>query len=121
MSEPSKEVIDRIKAQFPDRALNLVELHDGDESYHFVMTGPNKDEYKKYVSEMVAAREVKNDAEKNEKLTEAVERAALAMIRWPARDEVKALFESKPAMSSSFANHLHNMAGQNFEVRSKKL
>ncbi len=126
MSEPSKEVIDKIKAQFPDRALRLVELVDAEsgsdgESIFFVMTGPNRDEYKKFVDEMLSAKDAKGDSERNERLTAAVEKAALAMIRWPDRAEVVELFRNRPALSSAFPKELHASAGANFEVRSKKL
>jgi len=123
--EPSQDVIDKLKAQFPDRALRLVELHDpnasGDESLWFIMTGPNKGEYKKFCDEILAGRDAKGEAAKNEAIQSAVEKAALAQIRWPSRDEVKELFEARPALASAFPAELHAAAGQNFEVRAKKL
>lgn len=119
--EPGQEVIDGLKAKFPNRSLHLVEAFDGDESYHFVMTGPNREEYRKLTDELLSAKEAKDDRAKNDALRTAVERAALAMIRWPDRDVVQELFAAKPAMSANFAEELHKSAGSNFEVRSKKL
>jgi hypothetical protein len=124
VEEPSQEIKDKLKAQFPDRALRLVELHDdaSGEAMWFIMTGPNKAEYKKFTDEVLAARDAKGgDAAKSEALQVACERAALAMIRWPSRDEVKELFESRPGLSSAFPAEIHAAAGANFEVRAKKL
>ena len=121
MAEPSKEVIERLKAQFSDRSLHLVEIVDEGESMHFVMTGPNKHEYKKFVDEVLGAKEKKTDAEMVDAVRSATERAALAQIRWPERAEVQDLFDRRPALVDSFRDEIHKAAGANAEVRSKKL
>lgn len=120
MQEPSSEKIAELKQKFPDRELHRVELFDGAEVAHVVvMTGPNRDEYKKFVSDVQRASDSK-PADKLEAIRFAIEQSALAQIRWPDRDEVKALFSSMPAMVEKFADKLHETAGGNIELRSKK-
>lgn len=121
MNEPGKEVIERLKSQHADRSLHLVTIvEDGDE-IHFVMTGPTKLEYKKFTDEILGAKDKKNDAEMVDAVRTAVERAALAQIRWPDRSEVQAVFDRKPALVDSLRDEIHKAAGANAEVRSKKL
>lgn len=121
MAEPNKEQIERLKAQHSDRSLHLVTVTDDGEEYHFVMTGPSKLEYKKFMDELLSAKDKKNDAEMVETVHKAVECAALAQIRWPERLEVQALFDRKPALADSFRDEIHKAAGANAEARSKKL
>lgn len=85
------------------------------------MTGPSRDEYKKFTDEMIAARECKNESDKLSAIRGAIERAALAQIRWPDRESCQAMFNSRPAMMDGFADELHKAAGSNVELRSKKL
>lgn len=119
--EPSKEEIDRLKAKFPDRSLRLVEMSDDDEVFHFVMTGPNREEYRKFTDDMMTAKDAKTEKDRIEQLGAAVERTALAMIRWPEREEVKQIFDNRPALSAEFSEQIHKAAGSSFEVRTKKL
>lgn len=121
MNEPSQNEIDKLKSQFSDRALAQVEATSDGDSYAFIVTGPNKPEYDKFLHDIQAASALKSDEDKSRALRLAVEKAALAQIRWPDRAEVVALFEKYPAMSLSFAEELHKLAGASFEVRSKKL
>lgn len=122
MEEPSPEKIAEIKAKFPDRSLHLVEAKAGEDSVaFFVMTGPTRDEYKKFTDEAIKANDVKNESDKMAGLRGAIERAALAQIRWPDREECQKLFENKPAMVDGFAKELHEAAGSNVELRSRKL
>lgn len=127
--QPSNEQISALKATFPDRSLHLVEAVVKDESSSttdevavFVMTGPSRDEYKKFADEVFAAKDMKgSESDRIVATRGAIERAALAQIRWPARDVVQKLFEHKPAMVDGFADELHKAAGSNVELRSKKL
>jgi hypothetical protein len=121
VNELSSEKIEELKAKFPDRELHRIELVDGNEASHvLVMTGPNRDEYRKFVSDVQRASDSK-PADKLEAIRFAIEQNALAQIRWPDRDDVKALFSSLPAMVEKFADKLHETAGGTIELRSKKL
>lgn len=115
MDAPSPEKINELKARFPGRVLRLVELVDGDEAFSFVITGPNREEYKKFRHDLVEA------GESAEKLHDAAEKAALAQIRWPDRDTVRELFDAHPAFPMSFAGELTKAAGAHVEVRAKNL
>jgi hypothetical protein len=120
--EPTPEKIAEIKAKYPDRALELIEAKDGeDEIAHFVLTGPLREEYKKFSDEMLAAKDAKQESDKLASIRGAIERAALAQIRWPDRETVQALFNARPAMVDGFAEVLHKAAGSNVELRAKKL
>lgn len=121
INEPSDQDIGRIKSQFPDRSLHLVEVVDGEDTYQFVMTGPNGAEYQKYTEELLSLGEIKSQRDKAERGRVVVENAALALIKYPPRDEVRRIFDLKPAMSQSFVEEIGKLAGQNVEVRSKKL
>lgn len=121
MAEPNKETIERVKSQHSDRSIHLTTATDGDDVYHFIMTGPNRAEYKKFYDELLGAKEKKTDAEMVEAVHIAVERAALAQIRWPERAEVQGLFDRKPGLVENFRDELHRLAGANAEVHSKKL
>lgn len=124
--EPSEEKIKELKAKHADRSLHLVTLKQdddegGSESHAFVMTGPSRAEYLKFQEELEAAKSKKTDTEKGTAVRDACERSALALIRWPERPVVAALFERYTAMPLSFAPKIHDMAGDSFEVRTKKL
>lgn len=121
MSQPSEQEIQRIKAQLPERALRLVEFSNEDGELAFVMSGPSKPEYQKFQDEVAAALDKKSEKEKSEAVRAATERAALAQIRWPDRATAQAEIEKRPAMVLKFADLLQDMAGDSFEVRSKKL
>jgi hypothetical protein len=124
MAEPSAEVIKRLKDQHADRQLHLVEIKDpnDEEGHHFVMTGANSDEYKKFTDDVFEAREkAKNDQERSEKLTFAAKNAVFRQTVWPPRDEVKELLHQHPGFVMSLAEKIHEHAGSSAEVRSKKL
>ena len=119
---PSQDKIEQLKAQYPDRALLLVEAMDADDKVmSFVMTGPTKDEYKFFVGKLLAAREIKDEQDKLWSMRAAVENAALAQIRWPDRDECKKAFDARPEMVDGFHEELRKAAGANIELRSRKL
>lgn len=121
MLEPSSEKIAELKSKFPDRELHSVDFVDGSEVVSVVvMTGPNREEYKKFVADIQRAGESK-PADKLEAIRFAIEQNALAQIRWPDRDDVKALFARVPAAVEKFADKLHETAGGTIELRSKKL
>lgn len=120
-NEPSKDVIDRVKASHPDRSLRLVEAIDGEDTYFFIMTGAAREEYKKFTDEMLSGKDAKDDKQQIENIRGAIERAALAQIRHPDREECKRIFNFKPAMIQNFAEEIQRAAGANVEVRSKNL
>ena len=115
MKEISPERVQAIKASMPGRSLHAVTLADGDEEHVFVMTGPNRDEYKKFIREVTEARD------STEKLRDAVERSVLAQVRWPERDEVRGIFDAHPVFPDKLGEKLHEFAGANAEVRAKNL
>ncbi len=124
--EPNEQQIKDLKAKFSDRSLHLVTLKQDDDegasdSYAFVMTGPTRAEYIKFQEEVEAAKAKKSETEKGVAVRDACERSALALIRWPDRPIVAALFERYTAMPLAFAQKIHDMAGDSFEVRAKKL
>jgi hypothetical protein len=120
--QPSKEKIEQIKAQFPDRELYLVEALDAeDEVLTFVMTSPERGEYRIYVDKMMEAGAIKSEAEKTWKVREIIENAALGQIRWPDREDCQKAFRMRPAMVDGFAEELQKAAGAHVELRSKKL
>lgn len=124
MDAPSKEQIERLKAQFADRALHLVDVKDpgDDETYYVVMQGPTDDEYKKFADDTFDAKEkAKNEAEKSEKLRFVAKHAVLRQAVWPSRDEVKELLFKHPGFVPLLADKIHEHAGSSAEVRSKKL
>ena len=123
MIEPSDEVIKRLKEQYPDRSLHQVEKYSSkyDLAYAFVMTGPSRDELDKFDHDLLKATDVKDAAERKMAVRTAVERSALAQIRWPDRDEAKRIFGLHPEIIFSFADDLRDFAGASFETRSKKL
>ncbi len=121
MSEPSQQDIDRLKAAHPNKSLHRLDIKVADEDLVLVMTGPGKAEYEKFNLEISAAQEKKGDAEKGKALRDAVERAALAQIRWPDRQATVDLFERFPALALNLGEKLHDLAGATVEVVAKKL
>lgn len=128
MPTPPDDKIQAIKQLFPSRALFLVEAiakenadDKGDEYMSFIMTAPERGEYKLFIEQMFKARESKSDADKIWAVREAVENAALAQIRWPSREECMTAFRERPAMVDGFAEELQKAAGEQLEFRSKKL
>ncbi len=115
MSEIPSSEIARAKGEFSDREVVNISIADGDNEHAFLMTSPKREEWKKY------RREVTESANDIEKIEAAIERAALAQIRWPSRDEVKALFDRRPGIIQLFADELAKLAGAQSEVVSKKL
>lgn len=124
MSEPSADVIKRLKEQHADRQLHLEEIKDpgDDESHYIVMTGANSDEYKKFTDDVFEAREKsKTDQERSEKLTFVVKNGILRQTVWPERDGIKDLLFQHPGFVMLLAEKIHEHAGTSAEVRSKKL
>lgn len=120
--EPDKDKIEQIKAAFPDRALFGVDAVDGtDQVMAFLMTAPERGEYKLFVEQMIKARDTKDEGDRLWKIREVVENAALAQIRWPDRDTCMKVFRSRPEMVDGFAQELQKAAGANIELRSRKL
>jgi hypothetical protein len=112
---PSASVIGQLKAQLPGRDLHRIEMKAGENVFVFVMTGPTRTEWKKYRDECTKG------AGDFEKLEMAIERAAMAQIRWPAREEVKDIFELNPGLIQHFAENLNKLAGAEVESTAKKL
>jgi hypothetical protein len=122
MPTPPDDKIKAIKELFPGRALFLVEAMDkDDEAMTFIMTAPERGEYKLFVEAMFKAREVKNEADKIWAVRSVVENAALNQIRWPSREECMTAFRERPAMVDGFSAELQKAAGEQIEYRSKKL
>jgi hypothetical protein len=120
--QPSKEKIEQIKAQFPDRELHLVEaIDDKDEVISFVMTSPERGEYKIFIDRLMETTSIKSESDQAWKVREIVENAALAQIRWPEREECQKAFRLKPEMVDKFTDELRKQAGSQIELRSKKL
>jgi hypothetical protein len=112
---PPADAIARAKADFPNREVERVVLADGDKEYVFLMVSPNREEWRRFRREMVAA------GTDLEKIEQAIEFAALRSIQWPSRDDVKALFDSKPGIIQNFAEPISKLAGSHVEVVAKKL
>lgn len=112
---PNDGEIAQLKAQFAGRELVLVEMVDGEDVFSFVMTRPTKLEFTKYRQDVL---KVQGDVEKIE---DAVERGALAQIRWPDRARCKEIFETAPGLVQNFSDELKKLARVEVEVRSKKL
>lgn len=112
-----KKALEQVRASFPDREVEAVEfdMGAGKPPLFFILTAPDRDEWKKFRSEL---RKSKNDDDAAEN---AIERAALAMIRWPERTEVQRIFNRKPGMIGNFAEVISRLAGVDAEAREKKL
>jgi hypothetical protein len=122
MPAPPEDKIKAIKELFPDRALFLIEATDADEEVmSFVMTAPERGEYKLFIEAVYKSREHKSETDKIWAMRQAVENAALAQIRWPSREECMAAFRARPAMIDGFMEEMHKAAGEQIQVRSKKL
>jgi len=124
MADIPAEVVAQLKEKHSDRSLHQVDKYDPDDtsvSYTFVMTGPNRDELDKFEQEMLATDKVSDKHEKKSAIRTAIEKAALAQIRWPDRDEVKRIFGLHSEMVFSFATDLRHFAGDTFATRTKKL
>jgi hypothetical protein len=124
MAEVPAEIITQLKEKYPDRSLHQVEKFDpGDAAviYTFVMTGPTRDELDKLDQEMLSTDKVTDKLDKKNAIRSVSEKAAIAMIRWPERDEVKRIFGLHPEMVYSFVHDIRKFAGDSFETRTKKL
>lgn len=106
-------VIATIKGQFPHRKVKLITIADDGEDLLFVMTSPVREEWKMYRGKITAA------GQNIEAIEGAIENAALAQIRHPDRDTVKAIFDARPGIVQSFAEELAKLAGAQVEVTSK--
>jgi len=111
--DPTTAHMEPIKAQYPNRVVDSVEMKVGEKSFHFILTSPTRDERKKYVQEMKAA------GQDIEKIEAAIEKAALAQIRWPDRPVVIEIFNNHSGLIQHFADELANLDGSGAEVRSK--
>jgi hypothetical protein len=120
--EPAKTDIDAVKSKHADRSVHRVTASAPDlDEYVFIMTGASQVEYEKYQQDMLAATEKKDLAQRTEATISAARKGALAQIKWPAREQVVRLFDQYPLMPLQFTDELGKMAGDSFEVRSKKL
>lgn len=113
---PDEGTVSAIKSKFAPRPVHELNLETpGGESYTFLMTGPNRLEWRKYRQEM-------SEADKNmEKVESAVERAALAQIRWPDREKVLEVFDLYPGIIQGLADKINEAAGFYAEAKTKKL
>ena len=113
--DEQRAIVDRIRAAFPDREVEGVEFEGAREPLFFVLTSPDRDEWKKYRGDM------KRAGGDTDLLESAVEKCALAMIRWPERAEVVKQFNRRPGLIQGFAAALNRIAGVDLEAREKKL
>lgn len=111
----TEELIAEIKAKHPGRSLEQVDMTDQGETYSFILAAPSKPEWQKYRKELSEAGSSLLNVEA------AIERAALAAIKAPSREECQALFNAKPGLVQNFASELNRMAGAEAEVRAKRL
>lgn len=119
--EPGRETIEKLKSEHPDRSLLHIEVdHEGD-TYHFLMTGPNEVEYRKFCTDIFDAKAKEKESDQMDGIRDASKRAALAQIRWPDRPDVEPMFKRFPAMPQRFRDEIHKAAGASAEVRAKKL
>lgn len=114
MESPADEEVDKIKAQWKDREVRELEMSDEYGDYSFIVTSPSKAEWSKYVQEMTNA---KGDFDLGVK---AIERLALAQVKWPERAHVMQLFEKRPGMIQNFAEPLSELAGTGVKATIKK-
>lgn len=105
---------EQVVAKYPDRDVQAVVLKTGETEWFFVLTSPNRDEWRKYRTELSKA------GDDDIAIEGAVERAALAQIRFPERDEVKKIFDRKPGLILNFASVLSRLAGLSAETLEKK-
>ena len=113
---PSPSIVARLKAQFPDRTLERVEMiASNGTKFVFVVSAPTRFEWKKYQQEGKAAT---GDVEKQEHV---ITIAALAQIRWPEKTEARKIFDAHPGLWSNFPEVLNKLACVDVEVRTKKL
>jgi hypothetical protein len=105
---------EQVTAKYPERDVQAVVLKTGESEWFFVLTSPNRDEWRKYRTELSKAGEDDIACEG------AIERAALAQIRHPDRDEVKKIFDRKPGLILNFAPLLSTLAGLKAEAVEKK-
>jgi len=115
MNEPDQSVINEMKTKYPDRDIALFSLSDEYGDYHFIMTAPDNGDWTKY------QREIDQAGKSEEKLQKVVYTAALAQIRWPSRDETKAIFDRRPGLVQNILPQLQSLAGVNATARLKKL
>lgn len=112
--ELDESTLSTLKNQFAPRDIEVVTMVDGDIEIQFAMTPLNRQEWKKYRMDVTGSKD------NLEKVETAIENTALAMIRWPDRQEVIKIFDRRPGMIQNFAAELGRMAGANAEARIKK-
>ncbi len=116
MNAPDENAISAVKVKHSDRDVRHVSYTEDDgEEYHFLMTGMNREEWRRYRQDQVAA------GSDWDKLESAIERAALSQVRWPDREEVKKLFNRKPGLIQLFSEELNRAAGAEAKAQQKKL
>lgn len=112
--EQKKIAFEQARAQNPDREIEAVEFTVGSREYFFVVTSPNRGEWKRYKQEIAKA------AGDIDALESAIERAAIAQIRYPERDQAAKCFDISPGIVQTFAAVLNRLAGVDSEAREKK-
>lgn len=110
-----KAAVERVRTAFPDREVEGIEFDTGRDVLFFVLTSPDRDEWKKYRGEL------KKAAGDSDAVESAIERCALAMIRYPERADVAKAFNRRPGLIVNFAAVLSKIAGVDYEAREKKL
>lgn len=114
MEEELEKALFSVRTKYPERECESVIVESRGESFGFVMTSPDRVEWRKYRQEISAAGKDLATVE------EAMERAVTAQIRYPERETVKALFNKRPAMANALVDLLHRLAGEGSEAREKK-
>lgn len=103
-----------VARKHPERDVQAMVFLTGESEWFFVLTSPNRDEWRKYRTEINKA------GDDDIAIEGAIERAALAQIRFPERDEVKKIFDRKPGLILNFAPVLSRLAGMSAEAVEKK-
>lgn len=116
------EKVQQIKSQFPDRHIIAIDALDEESQFiTFIMTSPERGEYRIYTEQMLKANDIKDPGDRMWKIREIIENHALCQIRHPSRETCQALFRSRPEMIDGLGDELRKAAGSQVEFRTRKL
>lgn len=104
----------KVQAAHPEREVKAFVIEAGAKALFCVVTSPTRIEWTKYRADMAKA------GSSDDQIEAAIERAALAQIRYPERSEVERFFNAKPGVIPMFAKILSDLVGAGAEAREKK-